>query len=202
MSFTWAPREVHKCVIFFVLFRSSQSKHDSFRNKLFHGKSQSSGGWSDFLPWNSLLRTLSYFDWFDLYPICTGFSCKSTFYGQPNLSIVFSQRGYIVWTLHRTFSGRFEILILRRSLSVCRIERPRQSCIDITLFTKVLGLKACIFKTMILRHIRWMQKHHSQCRNGACAHYVMVSKFQWKPFWLATQWDSQNDWTATQNRVN
>ena len=23
--------------------------------------------------------------------------------------------------------------------------------------------------------------------NGACAHYVMVSKFQWKPFWLATQ---------------
>ena len=23
--------------------------------------------------------------------------------------------------------------------------------------------------------------------NGACAHYVMVSKFQWKPFWLVTQ---------------
>ena len=38
--------------------------------------------------------------------------------------------------------------------------------------------------------------------NGACAHYVMVSKFQWKPFWLATQRDPQNDWTATQNRVN
>ena len=36
----------------------------------------------------------------------------------------------------------------------------------------------------------------------ACAHYVMVSKFQWKPFWLATQRDLQNDWTATQNRVN
>ena len=36
----------------------------------------------------------------------------------------------------------------------------------------------------------------------ACAHYVMVSKFQWKPFWLATQRDPQNDWTATQNRVN
>ena len=30
----------------------------------------------------------------------------------------------------------------------------------------------------------------------------MVSKFQWKPFWLATQRDPQNDWTATQNRVN
>ena len=28
------------------------------------------------------------------------------------------------------------------------------------------------------------------------------SKFQWKPFWLATQRDPQNDWTATQNRVN
>ena len=38
--------------------------------------------------------------------------------------------------------------------------------------------------------------------NGACAHYVMVSKFQWKPFWLATQRDPQNDWTATQKRVN
>ena len=38
--------------------------------------------------------------------------------------------------------------------------------------------------------------------NGACAHYVMVSKFQWKPFWLATQRDPQSDWTATQNGVN
>ena len=38
--------------------------------------------------------------------------------------------------------------------------------------------------------------------NGASVHYVMVSKFQWKPFWLATQRDPQNDWTATQNRVN
>ena len=38
--------------------------------------------------------------------------------------------------------------------------------------------------------------------DGACAHYVMVSKFQWKPIWLATQRDPQNDWTATQNRVN
>ena len=40
-------------------------------------------------------------------------------------------------------------------------------------------------------------------QNGACAHYVMVSKFQWTPFWLATQRDPQKDWTATQNhRVN
>ena len=39
-------------------------------------------------------------------------------------------------------------------------------------------------------------------KNGACAHYVMVSKFQWKPFWLATQRDPQNDWTATQDRVS
>ena len=30
----------------------------------------------------------------------------------------------------------------------------------------------------------------------------MVSKFQWKPFWLATQRDPQNDWTGWQNRVN
>ena len=38
--------------------------------------------------------------------------------------------------------------------------------------------------------------------DGACAHYGMVSKIQWKPFWLATQRDPQNDWTATQHRVN
>ena len=44
--------------------------------------------------------------------------------------------------------------------------------------------------------------HKFRCVNGACAHYVMVSKFQWKPFWLATQRDPENDWTATQNRVN
>ena len=39
--------------------------------------------------------------------------------------------------------------------------------------------------------------------NGACAYYVMVSKFQWKPFWLATQRDPPNDWTGRwQNGVN
>ena len=30
----------------------------------------------------------------------------------------------------------------------------------------------------------------------------MVSRFQWKLVWLATQRDPQNDWAATQNRVN
>ena len=29
----------------------------------------------------------------------------------------------------------------------------------------------------------------------------MVSKFQWKPFWLATQLYQQNDWAGWQNRV-
>ena len=59
-------------------------------------------------------------------------------------------------------------------------------------------------KRPVRRH--WHQVSRIQgCRmilNGACAHYVMLSKFQWKPFWLATQRDPQNDWTATQNRVN
>ena len=36
----------------------------------------------------------------------------------------------------------------------------------------------------------------------ACTHYVMVSKFQWKPFWLTTQLYAQNGWTGWQNRVN
>ena len=38
--------------------------------------------------------------------------------------------------------------------------------------------------------------------NGACAHYVMVSKMQWKPFWLAIQFYPQNDWTGWQKCVN
>ena len=38
--------------------------------------------------------------------------------------------------------------------------------------------------------------------NGACAHFVMVSKFQWKPFWLATPLDPQNGWTGWQIFVN
>ena len=31
---------------------------------------------------------------------------------------------------------------------------------------------------------------------------IMVSKIQWKPFWLATQLFPQNDWTGLQNGVN
>ena len=55
------------------------------------------------------------------------------------------------------------------------------------------------FRLVVL--FRWMAKKSARA-NGACAHSVMVSKFQWKPLWLATQRDPQNDWTATQNRVN
>ena len=54
---------------------------------------------------------------------------------------------------------------------------------------------------MLSEKSRWITNENT-ISNGACAHNVMVSKFQWKPFWLATQRDSQNDWTATQNRVN
>ena len=32
--------------------------------------------------------------------------------------------------------------------------------------------------------------------------HLVVSKIQWKPFWLATQLYPQNDWTGWQNRVN
>ena len=42
----------------------------------------------------------------------------------------------------------------------------------------------------------------SDVQNGACAYHVMVSKIQWKPFWLATQLYSQNDETGWQNGVN
>ena len=44
-----------------------------------------------------------------------------------------------------------------------------------------------------------LPKPHIQ---GARAHYVMVFKIQWKPFWLAIQLYPQNDWTGWQFRVN
>ena len=62
------------------------------------------------------------------------------------------------------------------------------------------------------KHIQIQQTIESACArkktvctilpNGACTHNVMVSKFQWKPFWLATQWDPPNAWTGLQNDVN
>ena len=39
-------------------------------------------------------------------------------------------------------------------------------------------------------------------RNGACVHYVMVSKIQWRPFWLATHLYPQNDSIGWQKGVN
>ena len=38
--------------------------------------------------------------------------------------------------------------------------------------------------------------------NGARAHFVMVPKLKWKPFWLAAQLYPQNNSTWWQNRVN
>ena len=38
--------------------------------------------------------------------------------------------------------------------------------------------------------------------NGAGAHYVIVSRIQWKPFWFATQLYPHNDRTGWQNGVN
>ena len=34
--------------------------------------------------------------------------------------------------------------------------------------------------------------------NEGRAHYIIVSKVQWKPLWLATQQYPQNDWTGWQ----
>ena len=45
-------------------------------------------------------------------------------------------------------------------------------------------------KTMVLAVCVWF--------NEASGHYVMVSRSQWKPFWLATHLYPQNDWTGWQ----
>ena len=51
-------------------------------------------------------------------------------------------------------------------------------------------------------HCSDIQMSQQNVNDGASAHYVMVSKFQWKPFWLAIQLDPQNDWAGWQNLVN
>ena len=61
------------------------------------------------------------------------------------------------------------------------------------LFTHGKSGKVLFFWVVILKiQLQW----------AFFAHYVTVSKFKWKPFWLATQRDPQNDLTATQSRVN
>ena len=49
-----------------------------------------------------------------------------------------------------------------------------------------------------------VQKDWDLCtlRHRTCAHYVTVSKIQWKPFCLATQLYPQDDWTGWHVRVN
>ena len=51
-------------------------------------------------------------------------------------------------------------------------------------------------QSKLLACVGFLYKIAQKISNGACAHYVMVSKFQWKPFWLATQLDPHNDWTG------
>ena len=54
--------------------------------------------------------------------------------------------------------------------------------------------KAANEKTMLpsCGHEQYLVGKNAWKQDGACAHYVMVSTFQWKPFWLATQRDQQN----------
>ena len=51
-------------------------------------------------------------------------------------------------------------------------------------------VRAFVFRTLVVDYKR---SFGSAMFDGACAHYVMVSTFQWKPFWLATQRDPRND---------
>ena len=54
-------------------------------------------------------------------------------------------------------------------------------------------------KSVFLQNVRCLSQVIGM---GGRAHYFMVSKIQWKPFWLATQLYPQNDWTGWQNGVN
>ena len=52
--------------------------------------------------------------------------------------------------------------------------------------------EACTYLTERIDKIGVNAKKYT----GACAHYVKVSRTQWKPFWLATQLCQPNDWTG------
>ena len=62
-------------------------------------------------------------------------------------------------------------------------------------------------RSQIMRTVQSSQKRakslsKTALTNGGRAHYVMVSKIQWTPYWLATQLYPPNDWTGWQNGVN
>ena len=76
---------------------------------------------------------------------------------------------------------------------VCALRCTRPGVREQMFFLKLLKVKEGITR---------LNKRVDCVFDGACAHYIMVSKIQWKPFWLATQRDPQNDWTGWQNRVN
>ena len=64
---------------------------------------------------------------------------------------------------------------------------------------KVEGKKMALYTPMqntLPIRLKWTTSRKKVRLSGGRAHYVMVSKFQWQPFWLATQLYPQNDWTG------
>ena len=86
------------------------------------------------------------------------------------------------------------------------VERGKMRTQIIQVLTQVVG--AQLRQTLLHNLDQNTGKNQEKCtqqhaRWGLCAlRNGILSTFQWKPFWLATQRDPQNDWTATQNRVN
>ena len=95
------------------------------------------------------------------------------------------------------------ISLLRHLASLCRAPMMSYShwCITWNIFTNltVFPLKLSLTPSpthsakLFFPKIRDYDLGEQLPFDGVCAHYVMVSKIQWKPFWLATK---RLDWVA------
>ena len=99
---------------------------------------------------------------------------------------------FFVWSELSVFLSLSELKEKRIWWGISRQERVYDKKRDGNFYKK---------QPVFLKSGHFKRNLDSRYRDGACAHYVMVSTLQWKPFWLATQRDPQNDWTAT-HRVN
>ena len=79
--------------------------------------------------------------------------------------------------------------------SICRFGSQNKLC---ELGWTSLSVFALLHSNKMDENVSWTRGGGAVLSNGGHAHYVIESKVQWEPFWLATQQYPQNDWTGWQ----
>ena len=85
----------------------------------------------------------------------------------------------------------FEIEVLCSIACWVRSEPPLKVCINCISWMMTRCSESV---TNIEENFKENCLHQLEFDNGDRAHYIIESKVQWKPFWLATQQYPQNDW--------